>query len=95
MADTAATIAPVRVTAPINGHHPPNGRSDIAETLTGREMQVLRLMADGLSTKQIGITLNITFKTAASHRSRILSKMGVHETVSAVRMAIRSGVVEP
>jgi DNA-binding NarL/FixJ family response regulator len=57
-------------------------------------MQVLRLMADGLSTKQIGVRLNITFKTAASHRSHILSKMGVHETVTAVRMAIRSGIIE-
>jgi DNA-binding NarL/FixJ family response regulator len=65
------------------------------ETLTAREIQVLKLMADGLSTKQIATALNVTFKTAASHRSRILSKLGVHETISAVRWAIRGGIVEP
>ncbi len=65
------------------------------DTLTGREIQVLRLMADGLSTKQVARDLGITFKTAASHRSRILAKLGVHETVSAVRWAIRVGLVKP
>jgi DNA-binding NarL/FixJ family response regulator len=52
-------------------------------------------MAEGLSTKQIGARLQVTFKTAASHRSRILAKLGVHETISAVRWAIRAGLVEP
>jgi DNA-binding NarL/FixJ family response regulator len=64
-----------------------------SDTLTAREMQVLRLMADGLSTKEIAVQLGITFKTAASHRSRILSKLGVHETVSAVRWAIRNSLI--
>ncbi len=65
------------------------------DTLTSREMQVLHLMAEGLSTKEVASALKITFKTAASHRSRILSKLGVHETISAVRWAIRNGFVEP
>ncbi len=65
------------------------------DTLTPREIQVLRLMADGLSTKEVARELKITFKTAASHRGRILSKLGVHETISAVRWAIRAGLVEP
>jgi DNA-binding NarL/FixJ family response regulator len=65
------------------------------DTLTAREIQVLRLVADGLSTKDVARALQITFKTAASHRGRILSKLGVHETISAVRWAIRVGLVEP
>ncbi len=64
------------------------------DTLTPRETQVLRLMADGLSTKEVAKALKITFKTAASHRGRILSKLGVHETISAVRWAIRVGLLE-
>jgi len=80
--------------APPNGRQPKDGKAQLTETLTGREMQVLCLMADGLSTKQIGVKLSITFKTAASHRSHILSKLGVHETVTAVRMAIRGGIIE-
>jgi len=70
-------------------------RSKTNGHLTPREIEVLRLLAEGLSTKQTAARLGITFKTAACHRSVILSKLGVHETVSAVRWAIRAGVVEP
>ncbi len=63
--------------------------------LTGREIEVLRLMADGLSTKEIAAHLGIAFKTAACHRYHILQKLCVETTVSAVRWAIREGIVEP
>jgi DNA-binding NarL/FixJ family response regulator len=63
--------------------------------LTTREVEVLKLMADGLTTKIIATSLGITFKTVASHRMRILDKLGVHETVSAVRWAIRTGLIQP
>jgi DNA-binding NarL/FixJ family response regulator len=66
-----------------------------SDRLTARELQVLHLLADGLSTKQVASTLKVSFKTAASHRSRILAKLRVHETVSAVRWAIRAGIIEP
>jgi DNA-binding NarL/FixJ family response regulator len=66
-----------------------------ADRLTAREIQVLQHMAEGLSTKEIASTLRVSFKTAASHRSRILGKLGVHETVSAVRWAIRIGLIQP
>jgi DNA-binding NarL/FixJ family response regulator len=51
-------------------------------------------MADGLTTREIGARLNMRFKTAACHRSRILQKVGVKSTVSAVRWAIRAGLIE-
>jgi DNA-binding NarL/FixJ family response regulator len=69
-------------------------RSKTVGTLTPREVEVLKLLSEGLSTKQTAARLGITFKTAACHRSVILSKLDVHETVSAVRWAIRSGIVE-
>jgi PAS domain S-box-containing protein len=62
--------------------------------LTERERQVLVLIADGKSTKEAAATLGISYKTADSHRSRILEKLGVHETASMVRYAIRAGLVE-
>ena len=62
--------------------------------LTERERQVLVLIAGGKSTKQAGIELGISYKTADSHRSRILEKLGVHETASLVRYAIRAGLIE-
>jgi PAS domain S-box-containing protein len=64
-------------------------------SLTERERQVLVLIADGKSTKETATRLGISYKTADSHRSRILEKLGVHETASMVRYAIRAGLVEP
>jgi len=63
--------------------------------LTCREMDVVRLLIGGLSSKEIASQLGITFKTAACHRSSILSKFGVHETASVVREAIRAGISYP
>ena len=63
--------------------------------LTERERQVLVLIADGKSTKEAAAQLGISYKTADSHRSRILEKLGVHETASMVRYAIRAGLIEP
>jgi PAS domain S-box-containing protein len=64
-------------------------------SLTERERQVLVLIAGGKSTKEAALTLGISYKTADSHRSRILEKLNVHETASMVRYAIRSGLIEP
>jgi PAS domain S-box-containing protein len=63
-------------------------------SLTERERQVLVLIAQGNSTKQTASQLGIRYKTADSHRSRILEKLGVHETASMVRYAIRAGLIE-
>jgi PAS domain S-box-containing protein len=63
--------------------------------LTERERQVLVLIAEGKSTKEAAATLGISYKTADSHRSRILEKLGVHETASMVRYAIRAGLIAP
>lgn len=62
--------------------------------LTERERQVLVLIAGGKSTKETAAQLGISYKTADSHRSRILEKLGVHETASMVRYAVRAGLIE-
>jgi PAS domain S-box-containing protein len=67
----------------------------IVFTLTERERQVLVLIAHGKSTKEAAAQLGISYKTTDSHRSRVLEKLGVHETASMVRYAIRAGLVEP
>ena len=61
--------------------------------LTPREVEVLRLIAGGMSTKEIASYLNISFKTAVSHRSHILEKTNCHESASLVRLAMRAGLV--
>ncbi|HTT60402.1 MAG TPA: LuxR C-terminal-related transcriptional regulator [Bryobacteraceae bacterium] len=68
-------------------------RNTAISPLTAREVQVLALVADGHSTKEIAALLGISYKTADSHRSRIMEKLGVHETASLVRYAIRQGIV--
>lgn len=64
-------------------------------SLTEREREVLVNIAGGRSTKETAAQLGISYKTADSHRSRILEKLGVHETASMVRYAIRSGLIAP
>ena len=67
----------------------------IVFTLTERERQVLVLVAEGKSTRRAARQLGIGYKTAESHRSRVLEKLGVHETASLVRFAIRAGLIAP
>lgn len=61
--------------------------------LSGRERQVMELIALGFSTKEISAKLGISYKTADSHRTHVLKKLAVHETASLVRFAIRAGVI--
>lgn len=61
--------------------------------LSARERQVMELIALGYSTKEISARLGISYKTADSHRTHVLKKLGVHETASLVRFAIRAGVI--
>jgi DNA-binding NarL/FixJ family response regulator len=65
------------------------------EPLTPRERQVLQLVAEGKTTKAIAGLLDITFKTAESHRNRIMKKLDIHQTAGLVRYAIRHGLVRP
>jgi DNA-binding NarL/FixJ family response regulator len=66
-----------------------------ADPLTLRERQVLQLIAEGKSTKDIACILFISVKTAESHRSRLMQKLDIHEIATLVRYAIRHGLVRP
>jgi len=73
-----------------------SGHAAITETrssLSKREIQVLRLMVEGKTSREIAADLGISFKTAVTHRASIMSKLDVHETASVVREAIRRGLV--
>jgi two-component system, NarL family, response regulator NreC len=72
------------------------GKSSLSEDfLTDRERQVLQLVAEGKTTKQIAALLNISVKTAESHRTRMMDKLDIHGTAGLVRYAIRRGLVQP
>ena len=63
--------------------------------LTPRERQVLQLVGEGKSTKQIAEALHISVKTAEFHRGRLMKKLNVHDTANLVRYAIREGWIAP
>jgi len=65
-----------------------------ANPLTTRERQVLQLIAEGKSTKEIAAILGVSVKTAESHRSRLMQKLDIHETASLVRYAVKRGLVQ-
>ncbi|PYM07581.1 MAG: DNA-binding response regulator [Candidatus Rokuibacteriota bacterium] len=64
------------------------------DPLTARERQVLQLVAEGKTTKEVAVLLGISVKTAESHRTRIMQKLDIHETASLVRYAIREGLTQ-
>jgi two-component system, NarL family, response regulator NreC len=70
-------------------------RDDEPELLTAREREVLQLIGEGKTTKAIAGVIGVSFKTAESHRSRVMKKLDIHETAGLVRYAIRRGLLRP
>jgi DNA-binding NarL/FixJ family response regulator len=66
-----------------------------SDPLSGRERQVLQLVAEGNTTKKVASLLGLSVKTAESHRARIMEKLDIHETAGLVRYAIRRGIIQP
>lgn len=66
-----------------------------ADTLTPRELEVVKLVAEGYTTDEIADTLVISKKTVEHHRSHVLEKLGMRDRVELTRYAIRRGLVEP
>ena len=66
-----------------------------AERLTPRQREILQLIAEGHSTKEIAHALAISVKTAESHRTQIMERLGIHDIAGLVRYAIRAGLIDP
>jgi two-component system response regulator NreC len=66
-----------------------------AEALSPRELQVLQLIAEGHTTREIAAQLKLTVKTAESYRTALMAKLDIHETASLVRYAVRRGLIKP
>ena len=63
--------------------------------LTPRQREVLQLLTEGKSNKEIGATLGMTTKTAETHRTQIMAKLNLHSMSELVRYAIRNRIIEP
>jgi DNA-binding CsgD family transcriptional regulator len=70
-------------------------RGDDFELLTPRELEVLKLIAEGHTSKDIATMLVISVKTVDQHRTNMLDKLGMHDRVGLTRYAIRRGLIEP
>lgn len=68
-------------------------KPDISD-LTPREREILRLIAEGNTTKEISAILNLKFKTVDTHRQQIMKKLEIHNVVELTKFAIREGIIE-
>jgi DNA-binding NarL/FixJ family response regulator len=64
------------------------------ETLTPRQREVLRLVAEGCSTKQVAARLHLSTKTVEAHRAAIMDRLGIRDLAGLVRFAIRVGLID-
>jgi len=62
--------------------------------LSSRETEVLQLIAEGKSNKQIAAELGVKFKTVDKHRQHLMSKLNIHDVASLTRYAMREGLIE-
>jgi DNA-binding NarL/FixJ family response regulator len=65
------------------------------DPLSARELEVLKLVAEGHTSREIGEALVISEKTVERHRANLLEKLGLHDRVALTRYAIRRGLIEP
>jgi DNA-binding NarL/FixJ family response regulator len=70
------------------------GRAEPEDPLTPRELEVVKLIAEAYTNRQIAETLKLSEKTVESHRANVFSKLGMRDRVELVRYAIRRGLVE-
>jgi len=70
-----------------------DGAAEEIATLSERERQILQLVAEGHTNRQIATSLGITPKTVDTHRTRLMTKLDIHDTPGLVRYAIRKGLV--
>ena len=81
---------------PVIREYVEGGRSEAApEILTPREIEILKLVAEGHTCREIADALVISEKTVERHRANLLDKLGVRDRVDLTRYAIRRGLVEP
>ncbi|MGZ6333676.1 MAG: response regulator [Bdellovibrionota bacterium] len=64
------------------------------ESLTAREREVIQLLAEGRTSKEVAVTLNLSVKTAETHRTNLMRKLGLHSVADLTRYAVRNGIVQ-
>lgn len=73
--------------------HSPGNTSLVFSVLTAREREVLQLLAEGKTTKQLASRLHVSVKTVESHRQQIMRKLGIYSIAELTKFAIREGLI--
>jgi len=79
-----------------DGGHEIGNRENIEmsnDILTAREREVIQLLAEGRTSKEVAVTLNLSVKTAETHRTNLMRKLGLHSVADLTRYAVRNGIV--
>jgi DNA-binding NarL/FixJ family response regulator len=63
------------------------------DPLTSRQREILQMLAEGKSTKEIAFALNVSIKTAEAHRCQIMNRLDIHDLAGLVRYALRAGLI--
>jgi len=74
-----------------------NQDSDVAvagDSLTTREREVIQLLAEGKTSKEVAVALNLSVKTAETHRTNLMRKLDLHSVADLTRYAVRNGIVQ-
>ncbi len=64
------------------------------DVLTSREREVIQLLAEGKTSKEVAVTLNLSVKTAETHRTNLMRKLDLHSVADLTRYAVRNGIVQ-
>lgn len=75
----------------IDGHAK---RDDSAALLTSREREVIQLLAEGKTSKEVAVALHLSVKTAETHRTNLMRKLNLHSVADLTRYAVRNGIVQ-
>jgi DNA-binding NarL/FixJ family response regulator len=67
----------------------------VGDRLTSREREIVQLLAEGKSSKEVAAALSISVKTAETHRANIMRKLELHSVSELVRYAVRNQIIEP
>ena len=68
-------------------------RAETTKSLTPRMRQIVQLIAEGRSTKEIAFLLNLSVKTIETHRMHLMARLDLHDVAGVVRYALRSGLI--
>lgn len=88
-------VAHIALRAHLNKRHSGRAQPSLDGTLTPREHEVLQLLAEGRSNKEVASTLEISVMTVETHRANIMNKLGAHSIADLVHYAVRNKIITP